>query len=75
MKCPKCGSVNITVSDTMHGSSSDIFRRRRCLDCRYKFRTVEIVAEDTEEFRKEYREAVLNKSNCLLRKEREKEHG
>lgn len=62
MICPGCGSYGIKVVDTMPGDDSHIFRRRKCLDCGIKFRTVEIIGNDSDEFNKAYHEATLNKS-------------
>jgi transcriptional regulator NrdR family protein len=65
MTCPNCGSVNISVKDTMHGPDGKIYRRRRCNDCSMRFRSVEEIADDTEEFRQAYSNAVCSKSELM----------
>lgn len=65
MTCPNCGSENVYVRETMHGSGGKIYRRRKCNDCLTMFRTVEDVLDDTEQSRKDYFEAVKNKSALL----------
>lgn len=62
MLCPKCGSYNIGVRDTMPGPDGKIYRRRRCRECNANFRTVELLADDTDDFRIAYRDAVNAKS-------------
>jgi transcriptional regulator NrdR family protein len=56
MNCPKCGSENVKVVDTIPGCHNNIFRRRRCLICSTRFRTVEITIEGDEQLTAEYRE-------------------
>ena len=65
MNCPKCGSENVSVRETMHGDGGKVYRRRRCNDCLTMFRTVEDFLVDTEQSRKDYFEAVKNKSALL----------
>lgn len=65
MNCPNCGSDDISVKDTMHGPDGKIYRRRRCNECGEKFRSVEEIAEDTEEFRSAYAAAHRAKSELL----------
>lgn len=44
MRCPKCTSINTKVLDTRTGKNETSIRRRReCLDCEYRFTTVEEV--------------------------------
>ena len=48
MLCPECGSTESTVTDSRPRGVDKIpyiYRRRRCLDCKYKFTTHEIVKE------------------------------
>ena len=44
MRCPKCSSLETKVLDTRTGKNETSIRRRReCLDCEYRFTTVEEV--------------------------------
>ena len=65
MTCPKCGSENVCVRETMHGDGGKVYRRRRCNDCWTMFRTVEDVLVETEENHKDYIKAVKNKSALI----------
>lgn len=49
IKCAKCGSNNISVIDTDKDLLKDhgvIYRRKKCMDCNYRFTTFEIHSED-----------------------------
>lgn len=41
MKCPMCGSDNITTVDSRSDHDS-IVRRKKCLDCNHRWSTIEI---------------------------------
>lgn len=41
MKCPVCGSDNITTVDSRSAPDS-IVRRKKCLVCNYRWSTIEI---------------------------------
>jgi transcriptional repressor NrdR len=44
MRCPKCTSLETKVLDTRTGKNETSIRRRReCLDCEYRFTTIEEV--------------------------------
>lgn len=44
MRCPKCSSIETKVLDTRTGKNETSIRRRReCLDCGYRFTTIEEV--------------------------------
>ena len=44
MRCSKCTSINTKVLDTRTGKNENSIRRRReCLDCGYRFTTIEEV--------------------------------
>ena len=58
MKCPKCNAENVYVTNTMTSADNEVLRRRKCSDCDFVFKTVEVVAEETEEFKKKYLAAV-----------------
>ena len=70
MLCPKCDSDTVYVKDTMHAPDKKIYRRRKCSTCGLIFRTVEVIDDGTEEFRKKYVEAVETK-HPLFRAARE----
>ena len=65
MTCPNCGSENVCVRETMHGSGGKIYRRRKCNDCQMLFRTVEDVLDNTEQSNKDYSDAAKKKSPLL----------
>jgi len=47
MKCPKCNSTETKVIDSRVGKSETSIRRRReCLDCEYRFTTLEEVLRE-----------------------------
>ncbi|MFL2656006.1 MAG: transcriptional regulator NrdR [Burkholderiaceae bacterium] len=44
MRCPSCGSQDTQVTDTrLSDSGLEIMRRRRCLACERRFKTLEII--------------------------------
>ena len=61
MNCPECGSPSVYVKDTIPSNDERIFRRRKCFDCGINFRTVEIVDDGTEDFKRGYNKAWLKK--------------
>ena len=65
MICPVCGSECNYVKETAQGSDGKVYRRRRCSNCDEKFRTVEVVIKDSDPSRKDYSEAMRNKSALL----------
>lgn len=47
MRCPKCGFPDTKVLDTrLSKNNASIRRRRECLDCEYRFSTVEEVLRE-----------------------------
>ena len=42
MRCPKCKSESVYVTDTMPGDDGRIYRRKRCEACNFRFNTVEV---------------------------------
>lgn len=44
MNCPNCQSKNVKVCDSRPDTNST-FRRRHCLNCNYRFSTIEIRKE------------------------------
>ena len=65
MICPVCGSECNYVKETAQGSDGKVYRRRRCANCDKKFRTVEVLINDEDPSRKDYSEAMRNKSALL----------
>ena len=69
MYCPKCGS-NARVMDTIPYSDTEIYRRRKCLECKHIFKSVEIIDEDVPsdkeiEFNRRYEKAYMSKSKLF----------
>lgn len=65
MICPVCGSEYNFVRETAQGTDGKVYRRRRCGECEAKFRTVEVVMDDSDSSRKDYSEAMKNKSPLI----------
>lgn len=51
MNCPKCKSENVYCKDTRKDADS-IKRRKHCVDCGYRFSTIEITAATWQELKK-----------------------
>ena len=45
MECPKCCSKTF-VYDTQSKRDGDVWRKRKCLNCQYRFTTIESVIPD-----------------------------
>ncbi|MCK4830326.1 hypothetical protein KA005_82170, partial [bacterium] len=45
MRCPYCKSFNQYVTDSRPRSDNYTWRRRKCLECGYKFTTYERIAK------------------------------
>lgn len=65
MICPVCGSEYNFVRETAQGTDGKVYRRRRCGECEAKFRTVEVVMDDSDSSRKGYSDAMRNKSPLI----------
>ena len=61
MKCPKCNSECIYVTNTNPSDEGPIYRCRKCLDCGANFHTVEVLDDGSEEFKRGYHAAVKKK--------------
>tara|TARA_R100000152_G_C6766237_1_gene191185 strand:+ start:1535 stop:1801 length:267 start_codon:yes stop_codon:yes gene_type:complete len=44
--CPKCKSENTRVTCTEQKKETEIKRYIRCLDCHFRFRSVEVITDD-----------------------------
>ena len=62
MLCPKCDSNSVYVRDTMNAQDGKVYRRRYCRVCGTKFRTVEVLDDGSDIFKREYADAVEKKS-------------
>lgn len=49
MICPKCKKGLTTCIDSRPSKETAIRRRRKCIDCGYRFTTIEVRAEEYEE--------------------------
>ena len=45
--CPKCHSENTRVTTTDQKSDTEIKRYMRCLDCKFRFRSIEVVTDES----------------------------
>lgn len=50
MVCPNCKSKTTKVYDSCSTDDQVVCRRRKCAKCRYIFRTMEILDDNSEEF-------------------------
>ena len=62
MNCPKCGSNNLKVIDTISDLDDEVYRCRRCIDCGNKIYTVEFEVESNDEVRDVFRQAHRDKN-------------
>jgi transcriptional regulator NrdR family protein len=51
MLCPKCKSYNVAVTDSRR-EDYIVTRRRKCLDCEYRFKSVEISQDEYDSLMK-----------------------
>lgn len=72
MQCPKCNGYGLACSDSRPHNET-IRRRRRCLNCGYRFTTYEISVEDYSKLKNNETEVadVLSNIEELLLKVRE----
>ena len=72
MKCPKCNAMGLSCADSRPYYET-IRRRRRCLNCGYRFSTVEISIEDYHKLKENEADAtdVLSNLEEILSKVRE----
>ncbi len=49
MRCPNCKSVQTQVLDSrVRVHTDEVYRRRECLDCQTRWKTLEVYAEELE---------------------------
>lgn len=67
MRCPKCTSLETKVLDTRTGKNETSIRRRReCLDCGYRFTTVEeVLRADLQVVKRDGRREDLDRGKML----------
>ena len=54
MKCPKCGSDKLRVTDVVKTPENEIYRQKECRDCKHLFYTAEFEVEPNDRFRSEW---------------------
>ena len=76
MRCPKCTSLQTKVIDSRTGKNATSIRRRReCLDCEYRFTTIEeVLRADIQVVKRDGRREDFDRNKMLtgLRKAIEK---
>ena len=67
MRCPKCTSLEIKVLDTRIGKNETSTRRRReCLDCGYRFTTIEeVLRADSQVVKRDGRREDFDRNKML----------
>ena len=67
MRCPKCNSLETKVLDTRTGKNETSIRRRReCLDCGYRFTTMEeVLRADLQVVKRDGRREDFDRSKML----------
>jgi transcriptional regulator NrdR family protein len=63
MKCPKCGSTLLSCIES-RPSAETIRRRRKCLDCGFRFTTFEISTE--EYYGLKIKETLVDEASALF---------
>ena len=67
MRCPKCTSDNTKVLDTRTSKNETSIRRRReCLQCGYRFTTIEeVLRSDLQVVKRDGRREDFDRAKCL----------
>lgn len=67
MRCPKCTSLETKVLDTRTGKNETSIRRRReCLDCGYRFTTIEeVLRADLQVVKRDGRREDFDRAKIL----------
>ena len=67
MRCPQCTSLETKVLDTRTGKSETSIRRRReCLDCGYRFTTIEeVLRSDMQVVKRDGRREDFDRAKML----------
>lgn len=67
MRCPKCASLETKVLDTRTGKNETSIRRRReCLECGYRFTTIEeVLRADLQVVKRDGRREDFDRSKML----------
>lgn len=53
MKCSKCGG-KVHVTDVVHTSQNEIYRRRKCVNCGNMYYTTESITRPDSDFLEEW---------------------
>lgn len=48
MRCPKCNGNDVCVTDSMTSDDNKVRRRRKCSNCGFIFRTIEVIVDETK---------------------------
>ena len=62
MICPKCKSKAKTVAGAINKEHDEVYRKRVCTECGYKFYTVEFPVEPNIQFKDEFESCSENKN-------------
>ena len=62
MKCLKCGGKTMVRRTNQNEKDNEVYRKRKCLECGFKFYTIEYDVEYTGDFRKNYLIAEMLKN-------------
>ena len=67
MRCPKCASLETKVLDTRTGKNETSIRRRReCIDCGYRFTTIEeVLRADLQVVKRDGRREDFDRAKML----------
>ena len=67
MRCPKCSSLETKVLDTRTGKNDTSIRRRReCIDCGYRFSTIEeVLRADLQVVKRDGRREDFDRAKVL----------
>lgn len=63
MNCPNCKCDSVRVTNNFPSDDGSIYRHRQCVNCKTNFRTVEVIDDGSEEFKRGYSAAYRKKRN------------
>lgn len=69
MKCPNCGG-DIKIVETLRAADNELWREKRCRDCKLVFHTVEFVVEENQHFKDEW---AVNKRTRTHKKDSDRD--
>lgn len=53
MKCPKCGG-DVRIVDIVRAADNELWRKKKCEDCKRIFYTIEFEVEENQQFKEEW---------------------